>query len=197
MVHAILPPAEPIKSVLLLGATYNSVKKSFDFTVELLKRGLDAKQITFLGSERPMFPDELNSLSATEKKPETEHQVIQFLYNQNKDVFEKHQKDSPLFINSPNKIENGKTVRATTQDTIRDFLKAVIEKPESCLIISRQPHAHYQLAVVQREFLPDFKNVMVAATPLSDSIKEGELLDALARWIYTENQIFSSVYGAQ
>src|ERR1700733_7069400 len=199
MADTIKPMDHNYEYLLVLGATYNTIKNRIDMLMNLLQNGLRCKQIVFLGSERPLFEHERAlSFDGSQPKPETEHQVIQWLYHKQKDLFAKLGHTNLLFINSHNKTDsNGKISRATTQDTVQDFLKVIQRKPESCLVISSQPHAHYQLAVVQKEFLPDFKQIQVAAPAIPADIKEGELLDALARQIYTENIIYETIAPTQ
>jgi hypothetical protein len=93
-----------------------------------------------------------------------------------------------VVVNSPQvKMPNGAARRATTADTISDWLKTSPAAPGKCLFVSNQPYVGYQNSVVQlllpEKFTSDTVGVKVDNL---ESVNVNVCLDTLVRWLYQE-----------
>lgn len=174
--------------LLVMGALYTRAKSRLEYAISLACIGINFRTIVILGSERPLnAQQEPDSLFYGSPLPKTEFQMMQWLFEHT--LMPTNMYHAALWINTPNKIdENGKMQRATTADTINMFLTHN-PIPGTCLVISNQPHVEYQAAVT-RFLLPESFIVEGVGHSLSEKAPVSEILDALARWIYQEYQIF-------
>ena len=154
------PELKEYDYALIMGGLYRRVADRTAYASELWQKGIRFKEIVLLGSERGLNPKEepvshffdFNYQTPLDEIPKTEYDMMQFVYANTGMPLEMLQtKLTP--INTPNTIVNGQTKRATTQDTINEWLKTN-PKPGSCLVISNQPHIDYQKSVT-KTFLPE------------------------------------------
>lgn len=186
LVDEVKPQLQKYDYLLILGALHSRAKSRIEHAVQLWNNGIRFREIVLLGCERKLDPkQEPASLFNSVATPKTEYEMMRYVYEHTQ-MPEAMRAIKPTFINSPNKIiAAGKEQRATTGDTLIDWLKTH-PKPGTCLIISNQPFIRYQESVTQG-FLPLF---IVDATghELNPNESVSNILDSLARWIYTENQ---------
>lgn len=177
---------------LIMGGLYRRVADRMAYTAELWGKGIRFKEIVLLGSERGLNPKEepvshffdFNYQTPVEEIPKTEYDMMIHVYANTAMPLEMLKTEFTP-INTPNTIVNGQTKRATTQDTINQWLKSD-PKPGTCLVISNQPHVDYQKSVT-KTFLPESFTVDAAGPAWNKAGKVNEILDAIARWIYQEN----------
>lgn len=127
--------------------------------------------------------ERVNFLTNASHVIKTEYELLRFLY--------KHAQlpaslslIEPTYINTPNLIRNSRLCRATTPDTIIEWLK---EKPTpgSCLVISSQPLIGYQNSVTHSLLAKEF-TIESVGPEASTEVSTDEYLDTLARWLYQE-----------
>lgn len=185
LVDTVMPAMKRYDYVLLLGATYRSFQERLSFFETLVHDGLEAKSIVLLGSHRllerareiePMSREHL--LSTT---PLTEIDMMETLFGMLslKSVDTK----KVISIASPMKVlDDGRIVRATTRDTVEDFLRAK-KRPGSVLVISSQPFLLRQHLVVRKALGAGWTVETVGIHAASTS-NTSVLLDELARTLY-------------
>lgn len=163
---------------LLMGGDALGMVERLDFMIRIWDKGMRTQNIIFLTSER-----ELDPIHEANEPGHTECGLLQIVYARTLHTYQK--KSLPVtFINTPNQIRNGKSCRATTGDTIIEWLK---DKPHSgsCLIITSQPLIGYQESVART--LLDEKFSIESCGPHADNaVSTAEFLDTLARWLYQE-----------
>ncbi len=202
MVHEVAPSRGKYDYAFILGATASSVRNRLAYLVSLWEKGIRFTTVVLLGSDRPLNSTvETDSVLKnmpqqglpTDKKwqapatmPKTESSMMRMLYEQVEmpDAMRK----CPLIVvsSSQTTAADGTIRRATTADTIIDWLKMNMQ-PGTCLFISSQPYVGYQHAVVQtllpQNFIPDTVGPHVKdPSKLDISI----FLDTLARRIFQE-----------
>ena len=193
LVEEIKPLCKSYDYLLLMGALYGRAKSRLEYAVSLACLGINFHTIVILGSERSLnAQQEPESLFYGNDIPKTEFQMMEWLFEHTLMPLDMYQ-STVIKVNSPNKIDaQGKTQRATTADTIDQFLAGNF-KPGSCLVISNQPHVEYQ-ASVTRLLLPATYSVEGAGHGLSEKAPVSEILDALARWIYQEEKLWNKAH---
>lgn len=186
----------------LLGAAVDRVRIRLLFLVSLWQWGIRFKQVVLLGSERPLnsvVDSESSLLNVPQvglpnrkdwvvpsKLPQTESEMMSMIYDQVDMPSE--MKNLPLVvINSlQTKTADGSFRRATTADTIIDWLKTN-PKPGRCLFVSNQPYVGYQhtvaCALMPKTFIID---TVGSAVESCETIKVNVYLDTIARWLYQE-----------
>lgn len=186
----------------LLGAAAERVRVRLSFLVALWMWGIRFKQVVLLGSERPLssVADSVPSLLnvpqvglptrkdwiAPSKLPQTEAEMMRMIYDQ---VEMPHgMRKLPLVVINSSQIKtaDGSFRRATTADTIIDWLKTN-PKPGRCLFVSNQPYVGYQYTVARvlmpKTFVID---TVGAAVENREMIKVNIYLDTIARWLFQE-----------
>ena len=192
VISEIKPQQKQYDYVLIMGGLYRRVEARMKFATTLWNNGIRFKEIILLGSERELNSQEepashffdFNYQESLDEIPKTEYEMMKYVYTNTPLPVEMAQTKTS-FINTPNTIINGQTKRATTQDTINQWLKSD-PKPGTCLVISNQPHIDYQKSVA-KVFLPQTFTVDAAGAAWDKAGKVNEILDAIARWIYQEN----------
>lgn len=183
MINEITPTQTYYDYVLFMGGDIHGMQERLDFLMQLIKNGLDAKELVFITAERPLDPDhELAQLK--DKQLKTEYDLLQFQYKQSE--LSSLLPTQPIYINTPNKVINSKIYRATTPDGFIEWLK-IHPKPGSALVISSQPLIGYQNAVAL-SLLPTFKIESVGPES-STLVIISEYFDTLARWLYQEGKL--------
>lgn len=186
-IEELKPEKKLYNYLILLGAAASRVEQRIAYSERLADSEITFDKIIVLSGERPLEEFELDSIECAEaKKPKTEIEMMKYLMN-NKSL----QKNSTIEWYSVPMItdSNGKTRRPNTGDTIKLWMESE-PKPGSCLVISTQPHAQYQLAVAQT-YLPTEFEIDIAAPKSSGIVSDGNYLDCLARWMYQELKLIS------
>jgi len=189
LIDEIYPAHNVYDYVLIMGALFTRAKSRMEYAVSLWNKGIRFKNIVILGSERTLNPEqEPSQLFGDINPPQTEYEMMCWVYEHI--AIPTAMKNQPtIFINAPNKIDaHGKIQRATTADTIAEWLKGN-PLPGRCLVISNQPHVHYQeratALLVPHEFI-----VEGTGAAMTEQTRVTDILDALARWIYQEYSLF-------
>ena len=183
LINEIKPNQKHYNYLLILGGLFKRTQSRLQYCINLWQEGTTFDQIILLGSHRPLDPKEEPSSLFTNAQPHTEYEMMRYLYDT---CVPAPMKNIPaVFINTPNTVDSqGKIKRATTGDTIQQWLHEHKPATGDCLVISSQPHIGYQESVI-KTFLPAF--TISSAGPSLQEDKTCEILDALARWIYQEN----------
>jgi hypothetical protein len=200
MLQEVIPSHMVYDYALILGATTNRVRNRLAYLVHLWQQGIRFKIIVLLGSKRPLDPTAdstamLNNIpqqglptrknwQAPTPLPTTECAMMRMIFDQ-VEMPDEIKKCLRMIVNSPQiKMPNGITRRATTADTIIDWLKQN-PHPGSCLFISNQPYVGYQHTVVQ-VLLPKSFTIDTVGTGVKNSstLDANVCLDMLARWLY-------------
>ncbi len=183
MIDVINPTEKKYDYVLFMGGDIHGMQERLDFLTQLVKNGLTANEFVFITAQRPLDAD--HELARLPDKPlKTEYDLLQFQYKQSE--LSSILQIQPTYINTPNKMSNGKLYRATTPDGFIEWLK-VNPKPGSALIISSQPLIGYQNAVALT-LLPEF-SIESVGPESSTSVTTPEYFDTLARWLYQEGKL--------
>lgn len=183
MIDAIMPTHSRYDYILFMGGDIHGMQERLDFLTDLVKNGLITKEIIFLTAERALDKDH-ELIHLKDESLKTECDLLQFLYN--KSQLSVITNVSITYVNTPNIIKNGKVYRATTPDSIIEWLKAN-PKPGTALVISSQPLIGYQHAVTCT-LLPTF-TIESAGPESSTSVTTPEYFDTLARWLYQEAKL--------
>lgn len=205
------PVHQQYNYALLLGGELETTRIRLAYLCKLWNNGVRFEELFFLCSQRPLFPIEnfntfhninngilrFNSnwqtpftpqIFETQTKAEelNEYTLTQLLYKQ-ADIPSTLRAVPTQFLGTPMKISNdGMHKRPNTADTIIDWLKTN-PKPGNCLAISDQPQLLYQDSVLKTLLPLDFPVETVgAAAQVTTQI--GEMLDALARYLYQEHE---------
>jgi hypothetical protein len=188
VVDEVKPTEREYDYVVILGALHARAQLRMEHAIKLWDEGYRFKEIVLLGSERALDPQqEPASLFGQGPTPKNEYEMMQWVYA-HADLPEEMKKVKTLIINTPNTIDgNGKIKRANTADTIREWL-SFNPKPGTCLIVSNQPHVGYQSAVA-KTYLPESFKTIPVGNAMNQNARVCEILDALARWTYQENEI--------
>ncbi len=189
LVCQVKPSQKEYDFLLIMGALHKRAQMRIDYAVKLWKEGYRFKKIVVLGSERPLDAEQEPAHEFnTDEKPHNEFGMLKYCCN-NSMPAEMLTSKNIIFIDTPNTIDaHGKIKRATTGDTINEWLKTENPKPGSCLVVSNQPHIGYQETVV-KNLVPQTFSVEGTGDQQSPDTPVSDILDALARWIYNENQL--------
>ncbi len=187
LVNAIQPQLQKYDYLLISGALHSCAKSRIAHAVRLWNNGVRFGKIVLLGCERKLDPKrEPASLFNSSPIPETEYEMMKYVY-EHTDMPATMRSIKTTFMNTPNiKTAAGKEVRATTGDTIIDWLNKQNPTPGSCLIISNQPFVRYQESVTEA-YLSTMFTVDAAGQELAQNARVSDILDSLARWIFTEH----------
>lgn len=207
VLQEIRPRHQHYDYAVILGATLSGVRMRLAYLADLWRAGLRVNSIIFLVGQRPLDPeqespklllDTQNGLLPFKKDwkmttvlPTMETDMAKFVYEQ-ADLPNDLRKIPVEFIDTPSqKTAQGTMRRPNTPDTIKTWIKTN-PKSGSCLCISTQPHIGYQDAVI-RTYLPKTFLCEVVGPAAKSDTKNVEILDALARWLYQENQDKKSI----
>lgn len=186
------PQHRHYKYLILMGSAAKSFKKRLAYAIKLLAEyGISADTIIILSGERPLNPTEepfaVYALDNTQPKtmPITEADMMKYLVNGMKLQEQAGMATIEWYIVPMIKNEDGTVRRPITADTVTLFLADQPEPGTAC-VISSQPYAGYQEAVV-KNLLPTSFIIDVAA-PESSGTADAVHLDNLARWIFAEHQ---------
>ncbi len=196
MVYPITPSQKKYCYLLFMGGDIHGMHERLTELAMLLHKGVSISQIIFLTAQRELDPnhesiEKICSILGKENKIQceraaynlkTEYDLLKYMWHESPLAFQV--KTSPSFINTPNKLKNGKLIRATTPDTIIEWLKQK-PKPGSCLILSSQPLIGYQEAVARTLLSHNFP-IDSYGPASSTTVTTAEYLDTLARWLYQE-----------
>lgn len=201
LMHEIAPTQTNYDYALILGATLSRVRSRIAYLASQWKKGIKFDTLILLGSERALDAsiETADHLVDTNNKdlairadwkfdgnlPKTEYEMILFVFEQADIPLE--MRSLPIkFINAPNfKNADGSLRRATTGDTIQEWLKES-PKPGSCLFISSQPYVAYQDSVVRTYVPASFGLIETCGAQSRSNVRNAEILDTLARIIYQE-----------
>jgi len=202
MLQEVTPSHKEYDYVLIFGAATGRVRDRLTYLIHLWDQGTRFKKIVLLGSERPLDPtvDSEAMLKnipqyglPTRKNwqipavlPKTESAMMRMIFDQ-VEIPDDMKKCPLIVVNSPQvTMPDGKIRRATTADTVIDWLK-MNPQPGSCLFISNQPYVGYQHAIVLF-LLPQSFTIDTAGSGVRDvsTLAVNVCLDTLARWLYQE-----------
>jgi hypothetical protein len=200
LVTEVKPSQKKYDYVLFLGASYPAVKKRLEYIVSLWDSGIRFKKIIILTGQRfineereslsvictdlQIIPD--NFVGAVPLKTETD--MIRFVFAHM--TLPEGLKQVPVeYVDTPQgKDEHGALVRPTTADTVIAW-RALNPAPGRCLIVSTQPHIHYQHAIIQSLLPKNFDLETVGDSLGYQSCNISIVLDALARWIFVQEKL--------
>lgn len=195
LVQELLPSSTNYEYSLILGATVPGMERRLNHLSRLWQEGVRFNKIIFLVGQRPLKEgiDNIDNLvtsgigrqaqgkSADAARPITETEGAVQLFATMK-LPEEMKKLPVEFIDSPRVWKQRHWHRANTRDTLIQWLKAS-PAPGKTLVISDQPHAHYQLEVVKQE-LPEAFQPEVTAQTADEQTRIILYLDALALWLH-------------
>jgi hypothetical protein len=192
LINEIEPQGKQFDYCIIPGASLNGVRMRLAHSIYLWKEGVRWRKMIFLGCERPLdekqeplevLYNERSTISSKEgcqkpaSAPKTEYEMMRMVHDQAQLPFENI---SEQWINTPNKLEKEKLVRANTADTVNDL--STNPEKGSCLIISNQPFVGYQHEVFA-SLLPGFR-VQTVGAEASDETMNAVVLDALTSWLW-------------
>ncbi|KEQ19304.1 hypothetical protein [Endozoicomonas numazuensis] len=195
LVDELLPSSTHYEYTLLLGATVPRMERRLNHLARLWQEGVRFNNIVFLVGQRPLNDgiDKTDCLIANSigkqaqgqraeaARPLTETEGAMQLFASMK-LPEAMKKLPVAFIDSPRVWKRDHWQRANTRDTLIRWMKES-PAPGKTLVISDQPHAHYQLEVVKQE-LPETFKPEVAAQSADENTQVILYLDALALWLH-------------
>ncbi len=173
---------------LIYGATYSSVIKRMRHLVSQFHRGVRFKQVILLTGQRYLkFSEKEKHLPY-----QTETEMMLSLWKTM--AIPEAMRSLPfVLVDTPQQKRNGTWARPNTQDTLIEWLKTN-PTPGSCLFVSDQPYSGYQDAVA-RYALSDAFSIETIGVKADPDLPIAVVLDNIARWIYTENNIRRSQVG--
>ena len=188
---------------LLLGGTVDDVRNRLAYLITLSNQGIRFGALVILTGQRQLDAtleshelllhntrDDLPSrqeFSFNGHFPETETEMITFILQQT-DIPAVLHKIPHFLIDTPMQMgENGFLRRPNTQDTITQWLTKCNPHAGSILAVSNQPFVGYQNAVL-RNNMPQGFTIETVGNAYENNESIATRLDALARWIYNENQ---------
>jgi hypothetical protein len=198
-IDAFSPVSERYDHVLLLGAHEQRVTIRLQYLIALIiSEKITVHHISLLGSQRALSNGSNADLGELEptcghgkfylgKFASAEAEMMQVLYRAARFDYWQHLQRIPYAVfDSRMKFDHeGKPIRPTTVDTIRDFDKQFLVCGKSVLVVSNQPFCLYQDAVV-RKVLPAGTRIDTIGNKIDEStMKVSIALDAVARYIYT------------
>ncbi|MCK5892915.1 MAG: hypothetical protein KAG53_00620 [Endozoicomonadaceae bacterium] len=179
---------------VILGATSPGMLERLNYLATLWRNGTRFDRLLFLTGQRPVDPlvDHFQSLMKSLQKKadivhlvgdsapmhETEAAQLLYLYA---DLPQSMRELPVIFIDTARTWQRQHWVRPNTRDTVKTWL---LTNPEagSVLMVSTQPHAAYQHAVVRGELSERFYLETVApASPKEQPL--AVMLDAVASWL--------------
>ena len=185
-IQEISPQLKHYKYIVLMGGAAQRVKSRIKYIEELIQT-VSFNKLIMLCGERPLDSHEeqfemyayQEDINTTEfQRPKTETDMMKYI------AAHTQLPENKIEWHSMPMIDTGdnKRRRPTTEDTLKLWLAAQ-PQPGTCLIVSSQPHARYQEAVV-KSVMPDEFEVHIAAPQSSTYVCDGDYLDNLARWLY-------------
>ena len=193
-VQALKPIKEQYDYGVILGATSPGMLERIHYLAELWREGIRFNRLVFLTGQRPLDPsaDHFQSLMKTLQQKtdvaqfsgdaapmhETEAARLLYLYA---DLPQSMRKLPVDFIDTARTWQHQHWLRPNTRDTVRSWLQ---NRPAagSALMVSTQPHAAYQHAVVRDELSDGFYLETVAPGIMKDQ-SLAVMLDAVASWL--------------
>ena len=169
--------------ILFMGGDLPGMQERLAYMLSICQEKIIPRNLVFLTAERPLDPEHESAHLDFENQPKTEYELLRFLY-EHAQLPLSLSSIAPIYINTPNQMRNNRICRATTPDTLIEWLK---ERPipGSCLVISSQPLIGYQNSVTHT--LLSKKFIIESVGPeASLEISTDEYLDTLARWLYQE-----------
>ena len=188
LVNEIKPKNRHFDYVLLLGATIPRMERRLNQVVRLWEQGIRANHIVFLTGQRPLtpaidHPDQLILRATASKRatdlsrPQNETEAAQMIWISST-MPPSMRKTGCQFISSPRVWTGNEWQRPNTRDTLKEWLQTQ-PASGSVLVISDNPHALYQKAVVEDELPASFK-ISMAAEAADPGTNLENYLDALA-----------------
>ena len=198
----VLPQKKAYDYALVMGALSSTMKKRLAFLVKQWQEGVRFRHIYILVGERPRHPTMESEKMLFEDNaylnfpktwvhpkvlPQTETEIAKMIYK-HAEIPQEFRKVPITFVNAPMKLENAKSVRPTTDDTIHHLLEAhSFKKNASILSVSDQPYIQYQHAVLKRILQ---KNGHYSLETVGDEAAETRklsiYLDSIARALYAQ-----------
>lgn len=193
-VQALKPVKEQYDYGVILGATCPGMLERIHYLAELWREGVRFNRLVFLTGQRPLDPsaDHFQSLMKSLQQKtdvahfsgdaapmhETEAARLLYLYA---DLPQSMRKLPVDFIDTARTWQHQHWLRPNTRDTVRSWLQ---NRPTagSVLMVSTQPHAAYQHAVVRDELADGFYLETVAPGITKDQ-SLAVMLDAVASWL--------------
>lgn len=184
LIDTLYPTHQHYDYVLWMGSLLASAEKRLLFLKELWQQGLRFDNLVILTGERSLIPEERDAIRAIcQRTYSSEPEMMDWVYENT--VLPQEMRQIP--VTRISSVAAPGAHRATTPDTVRDWLKTN-PVPGTVLIISSQPYTRYQEAVV-RQYLPASFVLDSAGKKSLSKTPITTYLDNLARWIYQENQI--------
>lgn len=199
-IQAIVPEKKHYDYAVIPGATVNSMIQRLSYLTEQWKRGVHFDQLIFLTGIRPLTAESDNFVQSMSehnkaidnilwdktKLPCTETEAAELIYK----FFPmpKEMRNAPYKIISVRRtwlMETDQWQRANTAMTIDKWLQ---KKPASgtALIVSSQPHAHYQHQVFFNNLPASINAETIAPACAPDKTLEVKL-DAV--WLWIKNRL--------
>ncbi len=188
---------------IILGSPMNDMRNRFAYALELWNRGVRFDHLVFLVGARPLDPTEESEAvlydrnndilpirpdwKKPKRAPKTETDASKLLFDQS--ILSRSFRESVkvTFIDTPMQpLPDGKLRRPNTDDTVNLFKPMLELHPGTILAISDQPDIGYQ-AVILRTLLKDY-SVETVGPKAREPVHVGITLDAIARWLYSENK---------
>jgi hypothetical protein len=187
---------------IVLGASITRVRLRLAYLIELWHQGIRFDSIVFLGGQRPLDPDieptailmhnnvptlpTRTDWSLVGELPKTEYDMIAMVIDQT--IFPPDMALLPrVIIDAPMvKKTDGTLRRPDTNDTVSAWL-STNPTPGTCLCISNQPYIGHQDSTL-RSVLPKIFHIDTVGSKMGAQEKISVVLDAIARWLYQEQQ---------
>lgn len=208
MIDRVDPSIQTSDYAMLLGATVYSMRTRMQHMLGLIDAGtFMPKQIVVLTGDRPLDPIQesesilldktfiRNDWHCPESLPTNESEAAKFVWDQLQKS--DHVKHIPIvFVATPMLEKNGKIVRPTTEDSLKTWLN-LSPNPGSIIAFSSNPYVPYQhnalrLFLIKAGWFKHkgtLETVGLAFTPKEDKKQVANLLDNVARYIYSILQI--------
>lgn len=192
LVNAWMPQRKSYDGVLFTGSLLFSMRNKLDFLLSLNAQNVQFDTVVILTGKRFLIDREkeaLKNMGADLDIVKTETDVARFL-------FQEAQKNGALkgikvvVVDAPEvQLENGKTTRPTTADTVNQWIKDGAQ-PGHYLVISQQPYCTNQKVVLET-LLPD--SFVVEVVGKSDDYKSrvAMYLDTITRTLYHQSKVQS------
>ena len=184
---------------LLLGSRMANFIERLSYLIHVWNKGLRFDELVVLAGQRDLMSEETLDLimqsdmlkfADNEKlkskwgSVKTEKDMMQVIIEESVLPETMREKIAVTVVDAPKKLVNDKLVRPTTGDTVNAWL-AKKPVPGTCVAISSQPHVLYQQAVLSTLLPKDFQ-VETIGRQGKVPVKTAEILDALARFLYQE-----------
>lgn len=190
VVNEIQPVNHHYDYALLLGATVPRMQRRLNELSKLWQQGTRFANLVFLVGQRPLTPEvdriqeflrtSGETATALEYWPRTETEGAKMLYRITS-MPDDMMRIPVFFVDTPGHWRENGWQRPNTRDTLKQWMTSK-PVPGSTLVISDQPHSHYQKDVVRQE-LPDGFSVDLAAHQADPDARLVLYLDALALWL--------------